>query len=1045
MAKFFIDRPIFAWVVAIFIIMAGLFSSTKLAIEQYPNVAPPSVNLSFTYPGASAETIQNSVIQLVEEQLNGVENIDYMQSDAYSNGRASIKVTFHSGTDANFAQVDVQNKLSQVESRLPSVVRNQGITVSQQRSNFLMFAAFFAKPGADIPIRDIADFATRTIKPELQRVEGVGNVQVFGSEKAMRIWADPAKLKKYDLSFADIANAITAQNAQIAAGNIGAAPAVAGQQITATVLAHGQLKTPEQFEQIVLKNNADGSAVYLKDVATVSIGQQTYNFGSRLNGQTAVGVGVQLSNTGNAVQASKDIVAKLKSMSQYFPEGIGYNVSYDTSTFVSKSIEKVLHTLVEAIFLVFVVMFIFLQNIRYTIIPTIVVPVSLLGAVAIMYPLGLSINVLTMFAMVLVIGIVVDDAIVVVENVERLMQEERLTPYEATKKGMGQIQGAIVGITLVLISVFVPMAFFSGSIGEIYRQFALVMASAIGVSAFMALSLTPALCATILKPIKQGTHEKKGLWGWFNRGFEKATNNYQKFLIKLVRKSVLMMLLWVVVLGGALLTLKHLPGGFLPSEDQGVVITSFQLPSGATQQRAQSVIETAERKIMAQKEVENMMSILGFSFTGQGENMALAFITLKPWDERTGAGEDATSLVGKFTGMLQQDNRAMIFALNPPPIQGLGNSNGWSLYLEDRNNQGHEKLLAERNKFIAMLRGSKVLSGVRTQGLEDAPQLEITIDRAKAFAQQVSFSSITDTLSAAIGSEYVNDFPNDGRMQRVYIQAQSKDRMQPADVLALLVPNTNGDLVPMSTFTSVDWKSGPQQETRYNGYQAMGLQGNAADGYSTGQAMDAVNAIAAKLDPGFAVEWTGLSLEEIRSGNSQIYLYLFSVLAIFLCLAALYESWSIPFAVLLVLPLGLLGVVFGTFLRGYENDVYFAVGLVTVLGLSAKNAILIIEFAKDLQESGLSKTKAALQAAHIRFRPIIMTSLAFIVGVFPLYIASGASSASQRAIGTSVLWGMLVGSTLAVFFVPIFYVVVRSIFGGGKRIKDKYAVTQQDK
>ncbi len=1032
MAKFFIDRPIFAWVIALFIIIAGLLSIRGLPVSQYPRVAPPVITLSAAYAGADAETMQNSVLSIIEREMNGVEGLDYMESNALSNGTGTLTLTFKSGTNEDLAQVDVQNRLSRAEARLPASVRQTGVMVQKSGASFLLVAMFSDETG-QTPVAEISDYIARNVQPEIQRVAGVGNAQLFGSERAMRIWVDPAKLQGLNLSTADVNAAISAQNAQVAAGSLGDLPNQSGQTISATITVPGQLQTAEAFGNIVLRANTDGSTVRLKDVARVELGSQAYATSARLNGKPAVGLGVQLTTSGNALATAKAVKAKLAELQPFFPAGVKWSVPYDSSTFVGISIEKVVHTLIEAIVLVFLVMFLFLQNFRYTIIPTIVVPIALLGALAVMMAMGMSINVLSMFAMVLVIGIVVDDAIVVVENVERIMAEEGLPPLEATRKAMSQISGAVIGITVVLVSVFIPMAFFSGATGNIYRQFSVVMAVSILFSAFLALSLTPALCATLLKPIDPNHHEKTGFFGpffnGFNRRFTRTSKKYEGWVAKLLRRSVRMMLIYAGLTAVALFVLMRLPTAFLPTEDQGYAIVNIQLPPGATQERTQKVVEQIEGFVLKQPEVANMVAILGFSFTGQGQNMALSFVPLKDWSERKAPGSDATSVAGRITGaMMQQVRDGMIFALTPPAIPELGTSSGFTFRLQDRSGKGHEALVAARNQLLGMAAQSKIITQVRPDGLEDAPQLRIDIDRDAANAQGVSFASISSVLSTALGSSYINDFPNQGRMQRVVVQAEAKSRMQPEDILRLTVPNNQGQVVPLSTMVATSWVTGPMQSIRYNGYPAMRISGSASPGFSTGEAMTEMENLAKKLPEGFGFEWTGQSKEEQASGSQAAILYAFSILAVFLCLAALYESWSIPLAVILVVPLGLLGVVLGVSVRGMSNDVYFQVGLITVIGLSAKNAILIIEFAKDLQAQGKSALEAALAAAHLRFRPIIMTSLAFILGVVPLFFASGASSASQRAVGTSVLYGMLVGTLLAVFLVPVFYAVVRKLF-----------------
>ena len=1038
MAKFFIDRPIFAWVVAIFIMLAGIVSIRMLPVSQYPQVAPPTITLTAVYAGADAQTLEDSVMSVIEREMNGLEGLDYMEATSLSNGVGTLTLTFKTGTNSDLAQVDVQNRLSRAEPRLPSQVRQTGIQVEKSNSNFLMVAMFASDdPNADLAA--VSDYVARNIQPELQRVEGIGGVTLFGAERAMRVWIDADKLRSLNLSATDVTSAIAAQNAQVSAGSLGDLPNSQGQTISATITVPGQLKSVDQFKNIVLRANTDGSVVRLQDVARIELGSQSYATSARLNGKPAVGLGIQLTSDGNALAASKAVKAKLAQLEPYFPAGVHWNTPYDSSTFVGISIEEVVKTLAEAMVLVFLVMLLFLQNIRYTLIPTIVVPIALLGAFAVMQALGMSINVLSMFAMVLVIGIVVDDAIVVVENVERIMADEKLPPLQATRKAMSQISGAVIGITVVLIAVFIPMAFFSGATGNIYRQFSVVMAVSIAFSAFLALSLTPALCATLLKPITQEHHEKTGFFGWFNRKFTSGAKKYENGVARLLRRGTRVLLMYVALIAVAVFVMMRLPTSFLPTEDQGYMMASIQLPPGATQERTLKTIQTMEQFAMKQPEVENVVAIAGFSFTGQGQNMGLSFITLKDWSERKAAGSDATSVAGRVTGaMMQQVRDGFIFALTPPAIPELGSSSGFNFQLQDRGGKGHEALLAARNQLLGMASQSKMLTQVRPNGMEDAPQLRLDINRDVASAQGVSFASIANVLSTALGSSYVNDFPNNGRLQRVIVQADVRDRMQPEDILKLTVTNSTGVAVPLSSMVTSSWVTGPMQTVRYNGYPSMAITGSASAGYSSGEAMAEMAQLAAKLPEGFGFEWTGQSKEEQASGSQSAILYAFSILAVFLCLAALYESWTIPLSVILVVPLGLLGVVLGTWGRGLSNDIYFQVGLVTVIGLSAKNAILIVEFAKDLQAQGKNAFEAALAAAHLRFRPIIMTSLAFIMGVVPLYFSSGASSASQRAIGTSVFWGMLVGTCLAVFFVPMFYTAVRSWFKDTQRQQERF-------
>jgi multidrug efflux pump len=1033
MAQFFINRPIFAWVIALFIMVAGAVSITQLPIAQYPPVAPPSIVINATYPGASAKTLEDSVLSVIEQEMNGSPGLIYMEAVAQANGTGAITLSFEPGTNADLAQVDVQNRLSRASPRLPVAVTQQGVRVEKARSNFLLFTILSSDDPAWDPVA-LGDFASRSVVPEIQRVAGVGQAQLFGTERAMRIWIDPAKLLGYNLSAADVTNAIRAQNAQVSAGEIGALPNVAGQSIAATVVVSGQLSSVEQFGNIVLRASGSGAAVRLKDVARIELGAQTYATSARLNGKPSTGIGVQLSPNGNALATAQAVRDKMAELEKFFPKGMSWTVPYDSSKFVKISIQGVAVTLAEAVALVFLVMFLFLQNWRYTVIPTIVVPVALLGTFASLLAMGFSINVLTMFGMVLVIGIVVDDAIVVVENVERIMSEEGLPPLEATRKAMGQISGAIIGVTVVLISVFVPLAFFSGSVGNIYRQFAAVMGVSIAFSAFMALSLTPALCATLLKPVEAGhAHAKTGFFGWFNRLFNRTAKRYEGGVAALLPRAGRTLVIYGAIVAAVAVFYQRLPTSFLPNEDQGTMLVNVQLPPGATQARTLEVMKQVEGYVLQQPEVQSMVSVLGFSFSGQGQNAALAFITLKDWSERTAPGSDAQSVAGRAFGALSGIRDAFIFALSPPPIPELGSSSGFSFRLQDRAGLGRDALLAARNQMLGMASQSKLLAQVRPDGLEDAPQLQIDIDRDRANAQGVGFDAIGGAIGAALGSSYVNDFPNAGRLQRVVVQADATARMQPDDVLRLTVQNSQGQAVPLSAFASTRWVTGPMQTVRYNGYPAVRISGSAAPGVSTGQAMAEMEALAARLPQGFGFEWTGQSREEKLAGSQATILYAFAILAVFLALAALYESWTIPLAVVLVVPLGVLGVLLATLLRGYSNDVYFQVGLITIIGLSAKNAILIIEFAKDLQAQGKGLIESALAAAHLRFRPIIMTSLAFTLGVLPLFLATGAGSASQRAIGTGVIGGMLTGTVLAVIFVPVFFVVVRRLFKGSER------------
>ena len=1039
MAKFFIERPIFAWVLALFIIVMGAVAVVQLPIAQYPPVAPPAIVVTATYPGASAQVLEDSVLSVIEREMNGSPGLIYQEAVSQANGTGTLTLSYQPGTSPDLAQVDVQNRLARATPRLPQAVTQQGVRVDKSNAAFLLFVILSSDNPSIDPIA-LGDFAARNVTPEIQRLPGIGQAQEFGTQRAMRIWIDPAKLAGLSLSAADVTNAVRAQNAQIASGSIGELPNITGQSITATVVVSGQLSTVEQFGNIVLRANTDGSTVRLKDVARVELGAESYSRSTRLNGNAATGIGVQLAPDANALAAAKAVKVKMEQLKANFPPGVKYSIPYDSSLFIDISIKQVAATLLEAIVLVFLVMFLFLQNIRYTIIPTIVVPIALLGTFATLLALGFSINVLTMFGMVLVIGIVVDDAIVVVENVERIMSEEGLSPLEATRKAMGQISGAIVGVTVVLIAVFVPLAFFAGSVGNIYRQFSVVMVTAIAFSAFLALSLTPALCATLLKPVQAGHHhEKTGFFGWFNRRFTRTAKSYEGLVARLLRRAGRYLVIYVAILAVIGVLYVRLPASFLPQEDQGNLLVNIQLPPGATQARTLSVIQQVEAFMLKQPEVQSMVGVLGFSFSGQGQNAGLAFVTLKDYSQRDDASQSAQAVAGRAFGALSGIRDAQVFPLSPPPIRELGTNSGFTFRLQDRTGAGREALLAARNQLLGMAAKSPVLAQVRPDGLEDASQLQLDIDRDKASALGVSFEAINSALSTSLGSSYINDFPNRGRLQRVVVQADAPARMQAQDLLEINAINTQGRPVPFSSFASTKWVTGAAQTVRYNGYPAIRISGAAAPGYSTGAALAEMETLAAQLPPGFGYEWSGLSREEKLAGSQAMVLYAFAILAVFLCLAALYESWTIPLAVILVVPLGVLGVIVATLLRSYSNDIYFQVGLITIIGLSAKNAILIIEFAKDLQAEGKSVMASALEAAHLRFRPIIMTSMAFMLGVLPLALASGAGSASQRAIGTGVIGGMLTGTVLAVLFVPIFFVVVRTLFKGSERQNANYA------
>ncbi|MFN5702096.1 MAG: efflux RND transporter permease subunit [Betaproteobacteria bacterium] len=1045
MAPFFINRPVFAWVIALFILVGGGVAVTQLPIAQYPPVAPPSISLNVSYPGASATTLENTVIALIEQEMNGSPGLVYMESVAQANGSGSITLSYEPGTNPDLAQVDVQNRLARASPRLPAAVTQQGIRVDKANPNFLLFVVLSSENPAFDPVA-LGDYAARTVLPELQRVPGVGQANLFGTERAMRIWVDPVKLQGYRMSMLDVNTAIAQQNIQVTSGSLGEQPALPTQLVSATVTVQGQLTSVAQFGNIVLRANPDGSSVRLRDVARIELGAQSYSLRTRLNGEPSAGMSVQLASGANALETADAIRAKLKQIERFFPAGVKATIPFDGSLFIRISIEQVAKTLVEAVALVFLVMFLFLQNIRYTLIPTLVVPVCLLGTFAALLAMGFSINVLTMFGMVLVIGIVVDDAIVVVENVERIMSEEGLSPRAATQKAMSQISGAIVGVTVVLVSVFIPLAFFSGAIGNIYRQFAAVMVTAILLSAFLALSFSPALCATLLKPVQAGHHHAKGgFFGWFNRGYARAARGYEGVVARMLRNCWRYMVIYAAVIGAAVVMYTRLPTAFVPNEDQGNILINVLLPPGATQDRTLAVMKQVEGVMLKQPEVKAMTSVLGFNFSGSGQNSALNFVALKDWDERPDPEQSAQALVKRAQGMLSGIRDAFIFVVSPPPIRELGRANGFAFRLQDRGGVGREVLLQARNQLLGEAQKSPLLNAVRPDGLEDAAQVELQIDRDRAAALGVGFAAVNNALGTALGSAYINDFRNAGRVQRVVVQADAPARMEPEDLLALPVLNNRGESVPLAAFASTRWVTGAMQAVRYNGYPAMRMAGEPAKGVSTGEAIAEMERLAAQLPKGIGYEWTGLAREEKLSGATAYLLFFFSLLAVFLCLAALYESWSIPLAVILVVPLGVLGTVAATLMRGLENDVFFKVGMITIIGLSAKNAVLIIEFAKDLHAQGKDLVASVLEAAHLRLRPIIMTSLAFILGVLPLVLASGAGSAGQRSIGTGVMGGMVSATVLAVFMVPVFFVVVRRLFKGSERQRQLYAHENPDK
>ena len=1032
MPNFFIDRPIFAWVIAIIIMLAGGLSILKLPIAQYPTIAPPAISITAMYPGADAETVQNTVTQVIEQNMNGIDHLMYMSSNGDSTGTATITLTFESGTDPDIAQVQVQNKLALATPLLPQEVQQQGISVEKASSSFLMVVGVINTNGT-MNQDDISDYVAANMKDSISRTSGVGDVQLFGSQYAMRIWMDPNKLNNFQLTPVDVISALKAQNAQVAAGQLGGTPPVKGQQLNASIVAQTRLTNTEEFGNILLKVNQDGSQVRLRDVAKIELGGESYDVVAKFNGQPASGLGIKLATGANALDTANAIRAELKKMEPFFPSGLKIVYPYDTTPFVQISIHEVVKTLVEAIILVFLVMYLFLQNFRATLIPTIAVPVVLLGTFAILALFGFSINTLTMFGMVLAIGLLVDDAIVVVENVERVMAEEGLPPKEATRKSMGQIQGALVGIAMVLSAVFIPMAFFGGSTGAIYRQFSITIVSAMALSVLVALILTPALCATMLKPIQKGSHgATTGFFGWFNRMFDKSTHHYTDSVGNILRSTGRYLVLYLIIVVGMAWLFVRLPSSFLPDEDQGVFLSMAQLPAGATQERTQKVLDEMTDYYLTKEKnnVESVFAVNGFGFAGRGQNTGIAFVSLKDWSQRPGEENKVEAITGRAMGYFSQIKDAMVFAFNLPAIVELGTATGFDFQLIDQAGLGHEKLTQARNQLFGMVaQHPDVLTGVRPNGLEATPQFKVDIDQEKAQALGVSISDINTTLGAAWGGSYVNDFIDRGRVKKVYIMSEAKYRMLPEDIGNWYVRGSDGQMVPFSAFSTSRWEYGSPRLERYNGLPSMEILGQATPGKSTGEAMNLMEELAGKLPAGIGYDWTGMSYQERLSGNQAPALYAISLIVVFLCLAALYESWSIPFSVMLVVPLGVVGALLAATFRGLTNDVYFQVGLLTTIGLSAKNAILIVEFAKDLMDKeGKGLIEATLEAVRMRLRPILMTSLAFILGVMPLVISSGAGSGAQNAVGTGVMGGMVTATVLAIFFVPVFFVVVRRRF-----------------
>ena len=1035
MANFFIDRPIFAWVLAILMCLTGGLAIVSLPVEQYPDLAPPNVRITANYPGASAETLENTVTQVIEQNMTGIDNLMYMSSQSSNTGQATITLTFEAGTNPDEARQQVQNQLQTALRKLPQDVQSQGVTVNKTGDTNILMVAFVSTDGS-MDKQDISDYVASNIQDPLSRIDGVGQVDAYGSQYAMRIWLDPDKLINYAMTTGDVVSAIESQNSQVAVGQLGGLPSVERQALNATINSQSLLQTPEQFRAITLKVNPDGSVVTLGDVAQIELGAEKYDYLSRYNGMAASGLGIKLASGANELQTDTLVRARLDELSHYFPHGLKAEIAYETTPFVKASIEDVVKTLFEAVLLVFLVMYLFLQNFRATLIPTIAVPVVLLGTFGVLYTFGYSINTLTMFAMVLAIGLLVDDAIVVVENVERIMSEEGLSPREATRKSMGQIQGALVGIALVLSAVFIPMAFFGGTTGAIYRQFSVTIVSAMVLSVLVAMILTPALCATLLKPLAQGHHHgRRGFFGWFNRMFNRSADRYERGVGKILAKGGRWLLLYLALIGIMAFLFLRLPTSFLPLEDRGIFTTQVQLPPGSTLQQTMKVVEKVEKYYLTE-EKDNVLSVfatVGAGPGGNGQNVARMFVRLKDWQDRTDSSNTSFAIIERATKAFEKINEAKVIASSPPAITGLGNSAGFDMELQDHAGLGHTALMNARNTLLELTQKNPLLTRVRHNGLDDSPQLRIDIDQRKAQALGVSLDDINATLQTGWGSTYVNDFLDRGRVKKVYVQADAKFRMLPDDISKWYVRNSSGEMVPFTAFARSHWESGSPRLERYNGYSAVEIVGESARGVSNGAAMDMMEKLVSQLPTGIGLQWTGASLQERMTGAQAPALYALSLLVVFLCLAALYESWSIPFSVMLVVPLGVIGALVATWLRGLENDVYFQVGLLTVIGLSAKNAILIVEFANEINTRGRDLVEATLEASRQRLRPILMTSLAFIFGVLPMVISNGAGSSSQHAVGTGVMGGMISATVLAIFFVPLFFVLVRRRFP----LKDK--------